>query len=242
MANYSRVKNWVSNEILTAGDLNAEFNNILNNSDPSGIEDASANVAAMQSVADPGGVGTESLATALLGEIQRLRFAVKRIVGGAQWYSAPVKSLADLASGSAGQQISSSSASFSSSSGSSTPVTNLTVTITTLGRPVLLSLQPAGGTLSASVSIDGDSGINDPNILLFFKRGASAIAKFNFYLSAKEASSFGAGLHLPPTAFWFIDTPAAGTYTYTCEVLCDDLGGNPTTARVTNTTLLAVEL
>lgn len=90
MATFTRIKTWVSNEVLTAADLNSEFNNILNNTSPTGIEDASSNVAAMQATTDPGGVGSESLATDLLGEIKRLRYAIKRIAGGAQWYTAPV--------------------------------------------------------------------------------------------------------------------------------------------------------
>lgn len=93
MAVFSRIKTWVSGEILTAADLNAEFDNILTNMAPAGIEDASANVGAMQATTSPGGVGTESLATNLLGEIQRIRFKIKQIIGQAQWYSTPVGSL-----------------------------------------------------------------------------------------------------------------------------------------------------
>ena len=36
--NYSRVKVWSSGEILTAADLNAEFNNEINNAIPSSID------------------------------------------------------------------------------------------------------------------------------------------------------------------------------------------------------------
>lgn len=89
MAIFSRVKTWVSNEVLTASDLNAEFDNLLTNTKPSSIEDYSTNTSEMQSSADPGGVGSESLATSLAGEIQRLRYKVKQIIGGAQWYSTP---------------------------------------------------------------------------------------------------------------------------------------------------------
>lgn len=97
MALVPRLTVWVSNQILTANALNAEFDNILNNLIPDSIEDASANVAAMQSAVDPGGVGSESLATNLTGELQRLRFVIKRILGTAQWYVAPAKDLPTLA-------------------------------------------------------------------------------------------------------------------------------------------------
>lgn len=89
---YSRIKTWVA-EVLTAADLNAEFDNILDHQIPTGIDDYSTDVANAQEVVDPGGVGTESLATTLAGEITRLRYAIKRIAGGAQWYSASASSL-----------------------------------------------------------------------------------------------------------------------------------------------------
>jgi hypothetical protein len=92
MSVFSRIKTWTS-EVLTASDLNAEFDNIITHMAPDGIEDASENATAMQETADPGGVGTESLATDLLGEIKRLRYVIKRLVG-AQWYTNPGRSLA----------------------------------------------------------------------------------------------------------------------------------------------------
>ena len=94
MATFTRVKVWVSNEVLTAAALNGEFDNIITNMTPAGLEDLSANVGAMQAVTDPGGVGTEIPATTLAGEIQRIRYALKRIVGP-QWYSAPIVDLSD---------------------------------------------------------------------------------------------------------------------------------------------------
>lgn len=89
MATFSRLKVWISGEILTVNSLNAEFDNMVINTSLRGIEDASVNVAAMQATVDPGGVGTESLATTMLGEIQRLRYVIKRAIGGPQWYSTP---------------------------------------------------------------------------------------------------------------------------------------------------------
>lgn len=93
MALFSRIKTWVSGETLFASDLNGEFDNLLNNTAPASIEDFSTNTAQMQSTADPGGVGSESLATSLAGEIQRLRFVLKRILNEAQWYVAPTTTL-----------------------------------------------------------------------------------------------------------------------------------------------------
>jgi hypothetical protein len=86
MALFSRIKVWTSGEILYASDLNNEFNNLLAGFTPNKIEGASANVAAMQSSVDPGELGTESLAGDVLGELQRLRFAVRELKGTTQWY------------------------------------------------------------------------------------------------------------------------------------------------------------
>jgi len=95
-ATFGRTKVWIVGETLTAADLNAEFNNILNNLDPSGVDDASTNLSAMQTTVDPYPLSTPSLATDLAGEIQRLRYLIKQITGEAQWYMDPEMDLATL--------------------------------------------------------------------------------------------------------------------------------------------------
>jgi len=96
-ATFSRLKNWIA-ETLTYADLNAEIDNILNNLTPSGVDDYSTNTTQMRVTTDPGEVGTESLATSLAGEVERLRFAIKEIKGTdvAQWYSSSSYSLGSL--------------------------------------------------------------------------------------------------------------------------------------------------
>lgn len=91
-ATFSRIKTWVA-EILTYSDLNAEFDNILTNLTPSGIDDESANAAAMQTNTDPYPAASPSLATSLQGEIHRLRYVIKQITGQSQWYVDPVITL-----------------------------------------------------------------------------------------------------------------------------------------------------
>ena len=95
-ATFGRTKVWIVGETLTAADLNAEFDNILNNLDPSGVDDASTNLSAMQTTVDPYPLSTPSLATDLAGEIQRLRYLIKQITGEAQWYMDPEMDLATL--------------------------------------------------------------------------------------------------------------------------------------------------
>jgi len=96
-ATFSRIKNWAV-EVLSNTDLNIEIDNILNNFTTDGMDDYSANVSQMRSITDPGEVGSESLATSLSGEIERLRHEIKEIKGGDvdQWYEAASTSLSDL--------------------------------------------------------------------------------------------------------------------------------------------------
>jgi len=86
MALYSRITVWVSNQVLTAAALNAEFNNILNNAMASSLIGFSANVSQMQQQTNPGGVGTESLAGSTSDELQRLRFMLAYTLGTMYWY------------------------------------------------------------------------------------------------------------------------------------------------------------
>ena len=71
---------------LTASIYNTDHQNHVDNQTPQMTDDYSSNVAQMQSTVNPGGVGTESLATTLAGEVERLRYVIKTMHGGAQWY------------------------------------------------------------------------------------------------------------------------------------------------------------
>lgn len=81
---------------LTAAIYNADHENHITNEIPTMMDDYSANAAEMQTTSDPGEVGSESLATTLAGELERLRFAileVKQKIDGtvAQWYATPLE-------------------------------------------------------------------------------------------------------------------------------------------------------
>lgn len=80
-------------ENITPQKYNADHQNHIENATPQMHDDYSASVAQMQTVTDPGEVATESLPTSLAGEIERLRFIIKEITGGAQWYTSPSTSL-----------------------------------------------------------------------------------------------------------------------------------------------------
>jgi hypothetical protein len=96
-ATFSRVKNWTT-EVLSNTDLNTEIDNILNNLGPSGVDDYSTNSTQMRLETNPGSSGSESLATSMAGEIERLRYVIKRMIGSSvsYWYEAPSSTLTDL--------------------------------------------------------------------------------------------------------------------------------------------------
>lgn len=72
--------------VLTAAIYNADHQNHVDNQTPQMTDDYSSSVGQMQTVNSPGGVGSESLATSLAGEFERLRYVLKTLHNGAQWY------------------------------------------------------------------------------------------------------------------------------------------------------------
>jgi hypothetical protein len=91
-----------------------------------------------------------------------------------------------------------------------TDVTNLTVTITTKGGPVFLTMVSDGST-------------SDSVITVVCQASGSTTARLRFYRSTTQLNSFTIGensgpypsnISFPPSAFVHIDTPAAGTHTY----------------------------
>lgn len=93
-ANFSRLKTWTDDETLTNEDLNAEFDNMLSNFIPAGMDDYSSTVGQMQIQTNPGELGSEIPATSLAGELSRIRWILSEITGNPYWYQSPAKSLA----------------------------------------------------------------------------------------------------------------------------------------------------
>lgn len=111
-----------------------------------------------------------------------------------------------------GQQVSSSSGFFQTNSLVPVDVTNLNVTITTVGRPVMLMVIPDGG-LGSQIGVSSSS--NEALISGFFYivRDATTISTSQI---VSNASPIGVnhGISAPPGAINFLDAPSAGTYTY----------------------------
>jgi hypothetical protein len=90
---WTRLKTWIDNENVTYSDLNAEFDNIIANDKPEKSDDYSLTTNQMQIQTSPGSQGSESLATTLAGELERLRYVISRIIGQTYWYDTPARSL-----------------------------------------------------------------------------------------------------------------------------------------------------
>lgn len=74
--------------VLTATIYNGDHQNHITNQTPQATGAYSDNASQMQTNTDPGTVGLESLASSLAGELERIRFVIKQMNGGAQWYPA----------------------------------------------------------------------------------------------------------------------------------------------------------
>lgn len=132
-----------------------------------------------------------------------------------------------------GQQLSSSSASFTTSSTSYVDVTNLTVTITTTGQPVMLMLQSDG---SGTQSYLAASKTSTCSADIRFVRASSEVGSYHFGNDAAPASS---GWIIPSSSAQFVDVIGAGTYTYKIQAKITSGTAN---MNVINTKLLAYEL
>ncbi len=107
-----------------------------------------------------------------------------------------------------GQQAGSSSGSQSLTSLTYVDLNNLTVAITTTGRPVIVALMPVetGGDDDGYLSLGGAS---FATAYLKLLRDATSVARWTF----RNNTELG-DISSPPSSVFFLDTPAAGTYTY----------------------------
>jgi hypothetical protein len=131
-----------------------------------------------------------------------------------------------------GQQLSSSSSTFSSASGTLTDVTNLSVSITTTGRPVWVGTQAVstGVANAGHFRIAGAAGSI---------AGHAAILKDGTVISCVPfAGNSITSLYVPCSAIWYIDAPSAGTYTYKVQVAATA----GTSVEAYNMKLIAYEL
>lgn len=160
---FSRLKVWGTTDVVTSADLNAEFDNVLNNFISTMMQGYSATVGQMQTQVSPGGLGTESLASAVSDELARIRFVLAEITGQTYWYQAPVASLAQLNSsiGAASFANKINSGLTTGTTGSLQPIfllaagSSAKVTLKGSGTPFIYSIAGTTYTISTDVAITG---------------------------------------------------------------------------------------
>lgn len=139
-----------------------------------------------------------------------------------------------------GQQVSASSGTFTTTSGSFVDVTNLTVTITTSGRPVLLVIQSDGTTSTNTLGIERNSGsMNEIEGYFKILRGATAIATSIMLLQIDSVTATFEPYMYVPASYSYVDVVAAGTYTYKVQAA---VLNSTMTLSAKNLKLIAIEL
>lgn len=129
--------------------------------------------------------------------------------------------------------ISAGSGTSATSSATYSNVTNLSCTITTSGRPVMIMLTSDGPSSSGYVGTTASSSSSSGNIR--FRRDSTDIATFPFINVISGATSVG--VWNPGSMISFVDTPAAGTYTYVTR-----FNASSSTTAVNNCKMLVYEL
>ena len=134
-----------------------------------------------------------------------------------------------------GQQISDSSGSFSVNDPTDTPVTNLSVSISTIGRPVMLMLISDGTSAAGRVRIGNNAAVTT-TVDLNFRRDSSIISEQRLSYTSTGSDQ----ITTPSSSFQYFDVVSAGTYTY--DVTVTHIGTGVQTIDVQNTKLVAYEL
>lgn len=134
-----------------------------------------------------------------------------------------------------GVATSSSSGLFTTSSTSYVNATNLTVTISTSGRPVFVGLISDGVGSSSFINVGTTGPTGTANFAIL--NGSTIVGSHTLATSASGVSSVG--VTVPSSALWHIDFPAAGTYTYKIQARSP---AGTATAEVFNSILTAYEL
>ncbi len=139
-----------------------------------------------------------------------------------------------------GQQTSSSSGSASSYSGTSfQDVTNLSVSITTSGRPVMIMLVSATGANTDAGLIIDDATDNFLRGYFRIDRSGTAVSTQALAANYGDATSDPQTVQAPCSTIAHIDAPAAGTYTYKVQVRGD---ANTYSVAIDDCKLVAYEL
>lgn len=109
-----------------------------------------------------------------------------------------------------GQQVSSDCGNFSTSSSSFVDVTNLSVSLTTSGRPVMLMITGTSTNPLSTITAFNNSSVNTVTAQIQILRGATVV-----YLTEMSVTGAAHALSLEiPASITSLDVVGAGTYTY----------------------------
>ena len=140
--------------------------------------------------------------------------------------------------GAGGISKSTSSGTFSTSSSTLTDVTNVSTTITTTGRPVMVFLEPDGTTNPAELKSSRSASTNSAQYAIL--RDATTVGQAEITVDG-VSSSGSSSLSHSPSGFMVIDDVAAGTYTYKLQAKVATTGSMPS-VEVNYVRIVAVEL
>lgn len=142
----------------------------------------------------------------------------------------------DVKIASVGHAISSDSGNDVITGGSDSQIDNCSVTITANGSR-MIKVGLVGTVSQTSRILATQSGATTVTLTVYFKRGSTVIGEYPASIVA-VGSSGTRTLSLPPSAFFCIDEPSAGSHTYTAHVITPA----STTANIDYVRLYAMEI
>ena len=232
MAQITRITTFVDGDVLTAAQLNNEFDNVVdavNSLDDDNIADG-ANISPAKISATIAGDGiardgsTGALSANVDGitlEVSSNQIRVKDSGISTAKIAASAVTTAKINDGAVtraklaaiGQQQSGFVTDTETGS-SLADIAGLSVSITTTGKPIMIALKGLS-TNASQVRAEAPNGTT-ADCTLAFLRDSTVVSQYQFGATITDSSSnievdvFG----LPASSFWTIDTPSAGTYTY----------------------------
>ena len=124
-----------------------------------------------------------------------------------------------------GVALSASSGTFQTTSTSQVDITNLSITITTSGRPVFIGLIADGsGTANNFIAAENATSSNIMRANFFFYRGSTQLSEYQVQ-RRENVTTTGYFLAIPSSSLNIIDFPSAGTYTYKLRGSVTDASG-----------------
>lgn len=244
MSTITRVTNYVDGDVLDAADLNDEFDNLVNNLNALNNENiaAGAGIAPSKISASIAGSGLVKNGTTgalevnpdnVTTEISSNAIRVKDSgISAAKLASDSVTTL-KIVDGSVTRaklgaldvQVSGFQTDAETSS-TLTDLAGLTVTLTTTGRPVMLMLKGNSSSDSFVKAKAPNGALAD--CTLAFLRDSTVLAQYRFGANIVDSDSNIEieQVAFPCSAFWYLDVPAAGTYTYKLQGKNDSGSGS----------------